>query len=135
MKGLRVLALGCLVALGACGGSMQSPLLREGREIFRAGACTVCHGGDGTGAVGPALTDVALTFPACADHIEWVSLGSEGWKAIHGDTYGATDREVGGGMAAFGETLTDAEIRTVVAYERIEFGHLDEAEVAADCGV
>ncbi len=38
-------------------------------------------------------------------------------------------------MPAFAESLTDAEIRTVVAYERIDFGGLDESSVRADCGV
>ena len=72
---------------------------------------------------------------ACADQIEWVRLGSDGWLQEYGDRYGDTDRPVEGGMVAYGSSLRDADLRIVAAYVRTEFGGLAEAAVRADCGI
>lgn len=124
-----------VVAITACGGGpSRSPLLSEGRDLYRDNACSTCHGGGGRGGVGPSLHNVAEVFPACDDQVEWVKLGSDGWKDRYGETYGATDKKLKGGMRSFADEMTDEEIRKVIAYERIEFGELDEAAVRADCG-
>jgi mono/diheme cytochrome c family protein len=62
-------------------------------------------------------------------------MGSEAWRSVHGDTYGATDKPLGGGMPGWGESLTDAEIRLVAAFERAEYGGEDRREVLSNCGV
>ena len=72
-----------------------------GQEVYAgAAACAGCHGGGGGGGVGPAFTGGALytTFPTCADHAKWIQLGSAGWQAEVGPTYGAEDTVSIGGM-------------------------------------
>ena len=85
--------------------------------------------------MGPALSSVMETWPGCADHIEWVRLGSQGWREAHGDTYGATDKPVKGGMPPLGGALTDDEIAAVAAFERVRYGGGDPESVLADCGL
>lgn len=129
---------GVLIAalvLVSCGGSMRSPLMDEGRGIYTGRGCSSCHGGRGQGGAGPALTGAITTFPSCDDQLQWVSLGSDGWKADVGDTYGASAKPVKGGMPTWGSLLTDHEVRAVVAYERVDFGGGDEDAVRADCGL
>ena len=73
-----------------------------GQEVYAgAAACAGCHGGGGGGGVGPAFIGGALytTFPTCADHTKWIQLGSAGWQAEVGPTYGAEDTVSIGGMA------------------------------------
>ena len=90
-----------------------------GEEIY--GGCAACHGADGGGISGPALTDVLATWVDPLDQMIWVRLGSEGWPA---DTYGNPEKPKNGGMPAF-PALTDEELAQVVLYERAEFGDLD----------
>ena len=100
--------------------------------------CAACHSGDGSGGVGPAFAAgaVLVTFPggSCSDQISWVSLGTAGWPD---PTYGATNKQVGGGglMPAFGASLTEQQVAQVVLYERVAFGGqpLEDAEI--DCGL
>ena len=99
--------------------------------------CVACHGANGEGGVGPAFNGGAVlaTFPtgSCSDHIEWIRLGTAGWPD---DTYGATNKPVGGGgnMPAF-PNLTDEQLAAVALYERVQFGG-EALEVAeADCGL
>jgi mono/diheme cytochrome c family protein len=88
------------------------------------GGCAACHGAGGGGASGPGLTEVLEVFPDYRDHAMWVRLGSNGWPA---DTYGATDKPVGGaGAMPPHPSLTDAELAQVVLYERAAFGGLEE---------
>jgi hypothetical protein len=112
-----------------------------GESIFNGAAvtgvnCSSCHGagGQGGGAF-PALTGVLTTFGACADHMEWVSLGSAGLKAAGRDTYGDTDKTINGGMPAFAGSLSPEQLASVVAFERVRFGAGDQAEVGVDCGL
>jgi mono/diheme cytochrome c family protein len=119
---------------GAGGGATDFVAL--GGDIY-AGAevagvnCAGCHGGNGQGGVGPALGGVTGTFGACADHIEWVRLGSGGFPGGYGDTNKPTQ----GGMPGFGGTLTDEQLASVVAFERVRFGGGNPDEVLADCGL
>lgn len=108
--------------------------MRDGRDVYGS-ICSACHGAVGQGGTGPALETVVETFPSCDDHIQWVDLGSAAWKSQVGDTYGATDKPVQGGMPQNGATLTDEEIQSVVVYERVRFGDEELESVLADCGL
>jgi len=111
-----------------------------GQEIYTgSGRCAGCHGDDGGGGTGPAMSGgaVLVTFPgdSCTEHITWIQLGSDGWPDA---TYGANATPVGSSgaqMPGFIDSLTPEELAAVVIYERVAFGgqSLDDAE--ADCGV
>ena len=109
-----------------------------GQEVYAgAAACAGCHGGGGGGGVGPAFTGGALytTFPTCADHTKWIQLGSAGWQAEVGPTYGAEDTVSIGGMPGFKGKLTEDELYAVVVFERVVFGGGNTEEVLSDCGL
>ncbi len=91
-----------------------------GEEEYALG-CAGCHGGGGGGGVGPAFTNGAIyeTWPTFEEHFEWVRLGSNAWQAEKGNTYGANDKPVSGGMPGFAEeTLDDAHLIYVILHER-----------------
>lgn len=98
--------------------SAASDPVTAGAAIFSE-RCASCHGATGGGGVGPQLSDgmVLETFADPADQIEWVSLGSEGF--LEAGVYGDAGKPVGGGMPAFGGTLTPEELVAVVAHERV----------------
>lgn len=133
MRALVLLAVAAVLA-AACGGGGEPSALDEGRSVY-GDVCSVCHGSRGQGGVGPAFDDVVATWPSCVDQIEWIRLGSEGWKAEKGDTYGASAKPVDGGMPAQAGNLTEAQIAAVAAFERITYGGAEEALTLADCGV
>lgn len=124
------------LVLAACGGGQAAPPgpLGVGRGIY-GDVCSACHGNRGQGGTGPSLAEVDLDFPACADQMEWIHLGSDLWRDTHGDTYGARNKPVEGGMPSMQTTFSDAEIAAVALYERTEFAGLPLEETAADCGV
>jgi mono/diheme cytochrome c family protein len=66
-----------------------------------ASNCARCHGAEGSGGIGPRLSDGAVVdrFPDAADEIEFVTRGQDG-------------------MPAFGGTLSAKEIQQVVEYTR-----------------
>jgi hypothetical protein len=108
----------------------EETILDIGAEGY--GACAACHGADGGGGTGPAFADGAIleTFPGIDDHVQWVSLGSTGWQAEVGDTYGANEKPVGGSgnvMPNF-VSLPPEELLAVVIHERAEFGDEDPVE-------
>ena len=72
----------------------------DGAAVF-ADNCAACHGGDGSGGIGPRLAGgrVVTVYPDPADQIAVVTTGR-------------------GGMPAFGDKLTDDEIAAVVDYTR-----------------
>ena len=72
----------------------------DGAAVF-AGNCAGCHGGDGGGGTGPQLSDgqVLASFPNVEDQITLVTGGR-------------------GNMPAFGDQLSEDEIRAVVEYTR-----------------
>lgn len=97
-----------------------------GAELYAGQGCGGCHGasGDGSGP-GPAFAGGAIyeTWPDYADHFEWVRLGSAGWQEEHGDTYGATDKPVGGGMPGYAAgSLSDADLAAIILHERADLG-------------
>jgi cytochrome c oxidase cbb3-type subunit 3 len=81
---------------GGGGGGESAP----GAAAF-ASNCARCHGADGSGGIGPQLSDGAVVdrFPDPADEIELVTRGQDG-------------------MPAFGGTLSAKEIEQVVEYTR-----------------
>ncbi|HVR33559.1 MAG TPA: c-type cytochrome [Acidimicrobiia bacterium] len=103
-----------------------------GREIFPT--CAACHGVDGTGGAGPALTSVRDTFPDCDTHIEWIRLGSERWKAEVGPAYGSQDKPVDHVMPPFGH-LDDQSLGRIAMYERVRFGGGDPDAERGACGL
>jgi hypothetical protein len=121
---------------GAGGGGTD--FIALGGEIYGGppGNCAGCHGanGQGSGAF-PALTGVLTTFGACEDHELWVTLGSSGWQEQVGPNYGDTNKPVGGGMPAFGGSLTEEQIAAVAAFERVRFGGATPDEALVDCGL
>ena len=78
---------------------------------------------------------MAETFPSCDAHIEWVTLGSEGWKLIHGESYGANNSPIEAVMPSHGKTLTTGEIALVAAFERVHYGGDEESTTLRDCGL
>jgi len=119
---------------GGDGLAAVNALIAIGRDFYPQ--CAACHGEGGGGGVGPAMTGGAVlaTFPQCSDHVEWTRLGSAGWLAERGSTYGAQNRPVAGGMPGY--TTVDPEtVLAVVIYERVQFGQQTPAEAGVDCGV
>jgi mono/diheme cytochrome c family protein len=92
------------VALAACGGEGEpSARPRTGADLYRA-YCLTCHGADGQGGVGPALAGVvAVKYPDIEDQLAVVAEG--------------TAR-----MPSFAQSLSSAEIRRIVVYERTKLG-------------
>jgi len=120
--------------LAACGGESEEGPVDVGRGVY-GDMCSTCHGDAGQGGTGPALGETDAVFPSCTDHIEWVTLGSERWQEAYGDTYGATDKPVQGGMPSMEDRFTAEEIAAVVLFERVEYAGLPLEETAADCGI
>ena len=108
---VAVVLLGSGVSACGGGGSASGPpkptgalandaeILR-GRELF-ANKCATCHGTDGGGGVGPSFKDGKLLrdFHTVETQMAFVKKGK-------------------GVMPSFGESLSDAEIRAIVRYER-----------------
>ena len=134
MRTLIASVLSSVLLLVACGGSERPAVLRTGRDVYGS-TCSVCHGPRGGGEIGPSLESVVETWPTCEEHVQWIELGSDGWRAEFGDSYGATLKPVIGGMPGQGSTLDPEEIAAVAAYERIEFGGLDQEATLIECGL
>jgi mono/diheme cytochrome c family protein len=121
------------------GGGAGGDFLADGEQVYvDVAACQACHGDQGQGVSAPALAGGAVltTFGSCEDHVNWVRLGTQGWAAEVGDTYGDTGKPVGGGgtMPAF-STLSDEQLRAVAYFERVRFGGANPDEALADCGL
>ncbi len=117
------------------GGGGPTNFIANGSATYAT--CAACHGANGQGGAGPALSggSVLTTFSSCSDHVTWVTLGSAGWQAQFGNTYGDINKPVAGGMQAWGESLSEEEIRSVVLYERVAFGGEPLDTAIADCGL
>jgi hypothetical protein len=122
---------------GSGPGGGGADFIAEGEALYAAapGNCTGCHGATGGGGVGPAFSGVLTTFGACADHIEWVRLGSQGFRDAGESTYGDSNKPINGGMPSFGSSLSEEQLASVVAFERVRFGGADPAQVLTDCGL
>jgi len=116
-------------------GTLEEPernegVLYEGGEVY-AEHCAVCHGAGGGGGVGPAFSNGAIieVFANFEDQAAWIVHGTQGYADSGRDTYGDTNKAVGGSganMPAFGEELTSEELIYVTFYERIELGGHEE---------
>jgi hypothetical protein len=91
---------------------------------------------NGEGGVGPAFNGVVATFSSCLDHLEWVRLGTNGFRDQGIGTYGDLAKPVGGGgvMPSFA-SLSEEQLASVVAFERIRFGGADPDQTFVDCGL
>ncbi|MGH8870478.1 MAG: c-type cytochrome [Acidimicrobiia bacterium] len=123
---------------GSGTGGGGADFIAMGDELYNAapGDCQGCHGanGGGSGSI-PALTGVLTTFGSCADHIEWVTLGSPGFQAAGESTYGDQNKPIRTGMPSFGTRLSTEQLASVVAFERVRFGGADPTETLTDCGL
>ncbi|MFN0030147.1 MAG: c-type cytochrome [Acidimicrobiales bacterium] len=93
-------------------------LAQAGAGLYGGAAgCAACHGASGAGsAVFPQLSEGAVigTFPDPVEQVRWIILGSAGGAEV----YARAGKQVGGGMPAFGDTLSLTEIVEVVLHER-----------------
>lgn len=98
--------------------------------------CAGCHGVGGGGGVGPALNGVLTVFGSCADHEEWIQLGTTGFQAAGISAYGDTNKPVGGGgtMPGF-SALSEEQLAAVTAFERVRYGGGDPDQTLSDCGL
>jgi mono/diheme cytochrome c family protein len=122
------------LVFGACAdaGPTDADYL-EGRSVY--GTCAACHGGNVQGGAGPSLENVRETFPDCADHVRWVSLGSKRWKETVGPTYGRQANTINGAMPDFGESLTPEQLKQIALYERVRFGDAELETEKGACGL
>jgi mono/diheme cytochrome c family protein len=126
---------------GAGTGGGGTDFVALGEQIYMGGAvagvnCSGCHGAGGQGSASfPSLAGVLTTFGACTDHVEWVSLGSAGFREAGRETYGDTQKPVTQGMPGFAGTLTAEQIAAVASFERVRFGGGDAEQVVVDCGL
>ena len=122
MPVLAVLPFWGILYVGAFGERARKQVVDPGQAAYAASGCGSCHGTRGEGGVGPALAggESKLTFPNEADHASWIRTGS---AQFAGKPYGDPNRPGGqrgpatGGMPGF-SSLSDAEMRALVAYER-----------------
>lgn len=124
------------------GGGGGDQFIQLGGELYMgnvtpAASCHGCHGDNGEGSSAfPSLTGVLTTFKACSDHMEWVRLGTMGFQAAGRTTYGDTAKPVGGvGNMPSHSSLTEEQLASVVAYERVRFGGADPTQTLIDCGL
>jgi hypothetical protein len=81
------------------------------------------------------LSEVLEVWPSCADHQTWIALGSERWQLEQGPTYGALDSPITNVMPSHAERLTEEEIASVAAFERVEYGGGDAVAELRACGL
>ncbi|MBW3667478.1 MAG: cytochrome c [Actinobacteria bacterium] len=117
--------------------------LALGESVYAGGAvagvnCAGCHAASGQGlGTFPPLTGVLTTFGSCADHVEWVALGTQGFQNAGRSSYGDTAKPLGGGgqMPGFGTGLSPEQIAAVAAFERVRFGGANPEAALVDCGL
>ncbi|MBA2495633.1 MAG: hypothetical protein H0V33_00770, partial [Acidimicrobiia bacterium] len=119
--------------------TQEDPILAEAAAAYGSAGCGGCHGATGGGGVGPAFIDGAIgeTFSDFEDHAEWIQLGTNGWAAENGSTYGDNAKPVGGVgvMPAFPQ-LDEETLMLIVRYEREVLGGLPpEEELLVATGV
>jgi mono/diheme cytochrome c family protein len=88
--------------------------LETGAEVYRE-ACVACHGADGRGSP-QSVVGFSVPLPDFTDCLFTTVEAAEGWEAVvhEGGPVRALDRH----MPAFGEALSDSEIRLAVAHVR-----------------
>lgn len=124
---------------GGPGGGGGVNYVAIGADVYaNVAQCAGCHGpgGAGTGA-GPSLQAVTATFSQCADHEQWIVLGSQGWIDTIGPNYGDSAKPAGGfgaKMPGFA-SLTDEQLAAVTVYERVVIGGEAIDSALASCGL
>ncbi len=111
--GLAIALMGAssLQAQEALPEGVTEAMVQEGQTIFMgAGLCAVCHGMDGSGAVGPNLTDG-----------EWLTGEGTYPELIDQITNGVSPAEVKNALGAImppkgGSAITDDQVKAVAAY-------------------
>jgi mono/diheme cytochrome c family protein len=114
-----------------------------GQNVYTGGVvagvnCAGCHAASGQGlGTFPSLTGVLTTFGSCADHVEWVSLGTGGLEQAGRSTYGDTAKPLrgAGAMPGFAASLSPEQIAAVAAFERVRFGGADPEATLVECGL
>jgi mono/diheme cytochrome c family protein len=128
---------------GSAVGGGGADFIALGEAIFQGNEvggvnCAGCHGAGGGGGAGPALNAVLTVFGSCADHVEWVTLATNGLQAAGRSTYGDTNKPLGGfgaPMPGFGSLLSEEQIAAVASFERVRFGGQDPDAALSDCGL
>jgi len=141
-NGLR-LCVTMMLALTACGGGEKTAATDSsgagagggaGTQVAAAGAlgeekyaqvCAVCHQANGQGIEGnfPPLANSEWMTGKPEVPIAIVLHGMQGEIVVNGKTYN-------GVMAAWGESMTDADIAAVVTHERSSWGNSASAVTA-----
>ncbi len=119
-------------------GTLESPerdseIIALGREVYDdSGGCAGCHGAEGGGGVGPAISDgeVLSTFNDWEDHVIWVVNGSPADTGTPYGDDGNVSLGAANGMPSFGGDLSAREILAVVYFERGVLGGASDAELA-----
>ncbi len=116
-------------------GTLEAPpsedgVLYEGGQVY-AENCASCHGAGGGGGVGPGFNNGAIieTFASFEDQVAWIVHGTQGYLDAGRETYGDTNKPLGGtgaNMPNFGEPLEAGEVMWATFYERIELGGYEE---------
>jgi mono/diheme cytochrome c family protein len=108
--------------------SKEKTELELGAEVYAA-KCASCHGGNGGGGVGRALSngEVVKTFPTVDQQMEFIKVGTDGFSGVgYGDPAREGGQRIGGSsgakMPAFATGLTDAELLAVARHERETLG-------------
>ena len=90
---------------------VTAAMVQEGQQVFAgAGICTACHGPDGTGMIGPDLTDA-----------EWL-IGDGSYEQLVAQIFeGVSAAEATNALGAImpprgGTPITDDQVRAVAAY-------------------
>lgn len=123
---------------GGPGGGGATNFVAIGGEVYAAN-CAACHMANGAGgAAGPQLSGGAVvsTFSSCEDHRTWIALGTAGWTAQVGSTYGDLNKPTGGfgNMPGFAN-LSEEDLASVALYERVVFGGANADDALVDCGL
>ena len=128
---------------GSSVGGGGTNFIALGESLYQGGEvsgvnCAGCHGAGGGGGAGPALNGVLTVFSSCADHSEWIALGTGGLQAAGESTYGDTNKPLGGfgaPMPGFQGSLSAEQIAAVAAFERVRYGGQSPEEALVDCGL
>ena len=119
MKRISLIIAGLAVALVSASGlqaqsmpdGVTAVMVAEGQTVYMgAGLCAACHGMDGSGAVGPSLTDG-----------EWLTGGGTYPELVSQITKGVSAAEIKNSMGAImppkgGSAITDDQVKAVAAY-------------------
>lgn len=103
-------------------------LLGEGEELYVETGCSGCHGAEGGGGIGPALSDgeVHMTFTSIEDQVVWIAQGSAivGTGNLYSSADSPRPRAVAGQMPGFGaesaSPLDMEQLLAVTLYERTQ---------------